>query len=60
MKRAAANTQLYQVITVDGGELRFRAHMANGELYDAFTLKKTENGPNELIEQIPSTPERLK
>jgi 3',5'-cyclic AMP phosphodiesterase CpdA len=59
MKRAAANTQLYQVITVDGGELRYRAHMATGELYDAFTLKKSENGPNQLIEQVPATPERL-
>ncbi|MBY0586786.1 metallophosphoesterase family protein [bacterium] len=59
MVRAASNTQLYQIITVDGGELRYRAHLATGELYDAFMLKKNDKGPNELIEQVPATPERL-
>jgi 3',5'-cyclic AMP phosphodiesterase CpdA len=59
MVRAASSTQLYQIITVDGGELRYRAHLATGELYDAFMLKKNDKGPNELIEQVPATPERL-
>lgn len=59
MQRAASNTQLYQIITIDGDELRYQARTAVGELYDAFTLKKKENAPNELVEQIPDTPERL-
>lgn len=59
MKRAAANTQLYQIISIDGDELRYQARTAVGELYDAFTLKKQDGKPNELIEQIPDTPERL-
>lgn len=58
MHRAAANTQLYQVISIDGGELRYQARTATGELYDAFTLKKSEGQPTELVDQIPDVPER--
>ena len=60
MKRQAENTQLYQIIHVDGDELRYEARTAIGELYDAFTLKKREGQINQLIEQIPPTPERVK
>ena len=60
MHRAAANLQLYQTIAVDGNELRYQAITATGELYDAFTLKKKEGAPNELIDQIPDVPEQLK
>ena len=59
MKRAAEQTQLYQIIRIDGPVLRFEARTANGELYDAFTLKKRPGQPNELIEQIPDSPERI-
>ena len=55
--RRAHNTQLYQVITVDGDELRYQAKTATGELYDAFTLKKRPGEVNQLIEQVPATPE---
>ena len=58
--RRAEDTQLYQIITVDGDELRYDAKSATGELYDAFTLKKRDGEPNELIERIPNTPERLR
>ena len=58
MKRVAEDTQLYQIITIDDGELRYEAKTARGDLYDAFTLRKREGEPNELIEQIPDTPER--
>jgi hypothetical protein len=57
--RAAENTQLYQIIHVDGGELRYEARTAIGALYDAFTLRKREGELNELIEQFPDTPERI-
>ncbi|MGH8018849.1 MAG: fibronectin type III domain-containing protein [Opitutaceae bacterium] len=54
--RTAEDTQLFQVITVDGDELRFEARTAANRLYDAFTLKKREGMANELIELLP--PER--
>jgi len=61
MKRGAEDTQLFQVIDVDGDEIRYEARTARGVLYDAFTLKKqTANKANLLIEQIPDTPERLR
>ena len=40
LERAAENTQLFQVIRVDGDTLRFRAYTVTGELYDAFELVK--------------------
>ena len=58
MRRVAENTQLYQIITVDGDELRYEARTAIGLPYDGFTLRKREGRPNELIEQIPDRPER--
>ncbi len=56
-KRSAEDTQLYQVIHIDGGELKYEAHTATGRLYDGFMLKKKAGQPNEMIEQIPATPE---
>ncbi|MCZ6633192.1 MAG: metallophosphoesterase family protein [bacterium] len=59
MTRAAVNTQLYQIITVEDDTLHYRAIMATGELYDAFDLIKQDGKPNRLIERIPEgTPER--
>ena len=60
MHRAAANLQLYQTISIDGSELHYQAITATGELYDAFTLRKKDGAPNELIDQIPNLPEQLK
>ncbi|NTE05093.1 metallophosphoesterase family protein [Agrobacterium tumefaciens] len=34
------NTQLFQVIHVDGGKLKFEAYKTSGELFDAFSLQK--------------------
>lgn len=51
--RKAANTQLYQIITVDGDELRYEARTATGEIYDAFSLKKREGAANEFVAQEP-------
>lgn len=58
MRRAAEDTQLYQIIAVDGGTLRYEARTAVGDLYDAFELRKRPGLPNELIEHIPEAPER--
>ena len=60
MVRVAEDTQLYQIIHVDGNELRFESRTAVGELYDAFTLKKTPGQKNELIEGEVTMPERLR
>ncbi|MCA9037117.1 MAG: metallophosphoesterase family protein [Planctomycetaceae bacterium] len=60
MPRRAENTQLYQIIHISGDKLHFEAFMANGELYDAFTLEKQTGQPNKLTEQIPDIPERVK
>lgn len=56
--RRAEDTQLYQIITVDGDRLIYRARTATGEPYDGFTLMKRDGAPNELVEQPPATPER--
>lgn len=58
MDRGAENTQLYQVITVAGERLHYRASTVTGELYDGFTLVKNHKGPNQLIEQAPPGAER--
>ncbi|QDT63495.1 purple acid phosphatase family protein [Calycomorphotria hydatis] len=55
--RRAEDTQLYQVITIDGDTLRYEARTAIGDLYDAFELKKRPGEINELIEHIPDRPE---
>ncbi|MNC94156.1 hypothetical protein D3C83_109400 [compost metagenome] len=52
--RSAEDTQLFQVITIDGGELRFEARTATGRLYDAFLLKKRDGVANELVELLPA------
>lgn len=48
--RSGENTQLFQVITVEGDHLLFESFTAVGELYDSFELIKTEDGPNKFIE----------
>jgi hypothetical protein len=52
--RTAEDTQLFQIITVDGDEIRFEARTAVNRLYDAFTLRKRAGQPNELIEVLPA------
>lgn len=52
--RAAEDTQLYQIIKVDGDEIHYEARTATGNLYDAFVLKKRgPREPNELRELLP-------
>ena len=59
-KRSASGAQLYQIISVDGDQLTFEARVANGDLYDAFALRKRDGQFNELTDQIPDTPESRK
>ncbi len=59
MTRKAGNTQLFQVISIDGKKLNFKAYTATGKLYDEFDLVKREGKNNKLIDKAPNTPERL-
>ena len=58
MARAAENTQLYQIVSIDGDALRYEARTAAGELYDAFRLTKRPGEINQLVDEAPKTPER--
>lgn len=58
MQRSGEDVQLYQVISIDGGVLRYDARTATGDPYDGFELHKQPEGrPNRLVERIPDTPE---
>lgn len=59
LERKAENTQLFQVIKIDGDKLSFEAYTVTGELYDAFDLQKSKNGLNKFTERVPATTERL-
>ncbi|WP_332911185.1 hypothetical protein [Algoriphagus boritolerans] len=57
--RTAENTQLFQVITMEGNRLKFESFTAVGELYDAFELVKGENDLNQFIElRVNAVPEK--
>lgn len=49
--RGAENTQLFQVIRIEGDKLSFESYTAVGELYDAFDLEKQADGTNKFIER---------
>jgi 3',5'-cyclic AMP phosphodiesterase CpdA len=52
LDRRAENTQLFQVIRVDGNKLQYQAFTATGELYDAFDLiKGAKKGANKFVER---------
>ena len=58
MRRLGEDIQLFQVISVDGDELTYRAYTAVGELYDAFDLHKQSGGTNRLVKVPPEVKER--
>lgn len=59
MVRAAEQTQLYQVIRVDGDKLLFESRTGTGKLYDAFELRKRAGQSNEIINHVPDVPARV-
>lgn len=60
MQRGASNTQLYQLIHVDGNEMKFEAYTVDNQLYDAFELRKDADGNRLFIDLTPvDVPERL-
>lgn len=48
MQRSGADTQLFQVIRIDGPTLRYEARTARGRLHDAFELTKSAGAPNRI------------
>ncbi|CAI8331367.1 MAG: 3',5'-cyclic adenosine monophosphate phosphodiesterase CpdA [Flavobacterium sp. SCGC AAA160-P02] len=50
-ERGAENTQLFQLITVNGDKLSYESYTATGELYDAFDLIKNNEGVNLFVER---------
>ncbi|MFN6161770.1 MAG: fibronectin type III domain-containing protein [Planctomycetota bacterium] len=60
MVRMAEDTQLYQVIHIDGMSLRYEARTAIGELYDAFVLEKKVGEPNRMTEATDLMAQRLR
>ena len=51
--RGAENTQLFQVIRIEGDTLIYEAYTAVGELYDAFNLiKGLEGKPNQFVDRL--------
>jgi 3',5'-cyclic AMP phosphodiesterase CpdA len=61
MERIAEDTQLFQVISIDGNRLRYQARTATGELYDAFDLEKQPGQLNRLVERREGRiPERVR
>ena len=51
MDRAASNTQLFQLISIEGDRLSYGAYTAKGDLYDAFDLIKNGNQPKQFIDR---------
>jgi hypothetical protein len=49
--RAAEDTQLYQLVQVETGRLRYQARTAAGHLYDAFDLERRADGGVQLVER---------
>jgi len=59
LDRIAENTQLFQVINIDGSKLKYEAYTATGQLYDAFDLVKRAKKGNQFIEKVnKAIPER--
>jgi hypothetical protein len=60
MVRAAQDTQLFQVVRIDGDRLVYESRTARGALYDSFELSKQAGKPNKLVNRIPAGPERVR
>ena len=58
MQRVAEDTQLYQIIHIDGDQLHYEARTATGDLYDGFVLEKQPGKANRMTEISPEVPER--
>jgi len=60
MQRKAEDTQLYQIIRIDGKQLKYEARTARGVIYDAFTLTKSNGKPNKISNTKVAAPEHVR
>ncbi|MBC8156459.1 MAG: metallophosphoesterase family protein [Bacteroidetes bacterium] len=52
LERRAENTQLFQLIRVEGNTLKYQSFTATGDLYDAFDIVKgAKKGTNRFVER---------
>lgn len=56
MQKSAVDTQLFQVIRLDGDVLRYEAYTASGELFDVFEMHK-DGDRKRMVEFPESTPD---
>jgi 3',5'-cyclic AMP phosphodiesterase CpdA len=59
MVSSAADTQLYQLIKIDGDVLNFEARTASGELFDSFQLIKPDRKKADAQEEAAAQPRGL-
>jgi len=50
LQRSAENTQLFQVVEIDGDSLTFASHTPDGRVYDAFRIDKQSRGVNRIVD----------
>ncbi|MGH8054358.1 MAG: metallophosphoesterase [Stenotrophomonas sp.] len=50
MQPVAEDTQLFQVLHIDGKQLRYEARTATGRLYDAFQINRNDQGSKRFEE----------
>ncbi|MBE2316342.1 metallophosphoesterase family protein [Solirubrobacter sp. CPCC 204708] len=53
-RKILEQTQLYQVISIDGDKLSYKSKTATGRLYDDFTITKPAQGPKVITENLES------
>lgn len=53
-QRKAGHLQLFQLVHVSGGQLRYESFTTTGELYDAFELVKKKGGRNAFTDKAPA------
>ncbi len=53
MQKRAGNLQTYQVISIDGQTLSYKAYTLDNKVFDAFDLVKRPGQKNQLIERNP-------
>jgi len=52
MAKVAEDTQLYQVINIEADQLSYESRTVTGQLYDAFTLQRKQNG-SKVLQNVP-------
>ncbi|RPE08648.1 metallophosphoesterase family protein [Chitinophaga lutea] len=54
MQRTGSYTQLFQLVHVNGGKLRFESYTTTGQLFDAFELQKKKGARNTFTSKAPA------